>query len=329
MIAGSEGLGKIILHPAFIVNVAECQRGKADDGVHGGADVVGHIGKEGALGAVGSLGGGNGIRKRLIYLFVGGAVGHDKDVFGPALHLAAYGDVMEPAALFGFQMLKLEIPFPLLSAEKPIQKVFAVLRGAQLVQSKGILSDFFPRDAQQTLNVRADIIHLGGLCVQHQENVIHVQRELLEQFIPVQELGVLLAQCGMASAHNEQNSQHRKTCGDARYDLHCMEPQLIQIGIDDLGRHKPHHRPALDSSTLVNQIIADVAQYDLHISAAALCKGIGQIKDLRLGKVGMVAQHRNEVVDRFRAVYGIVDDHPPIRVDDIVAGIALKGRVVQ
>ena len=108
-----------------------------------------------------------------------------------------------------------------------------------------------------------------------------------------------------------------------------MEPQLIQIGIDDLGRHKPHHRPALDSSTLVNQIIADVAQFDLHVSAAALCKGIGQIQDLRLGKIGMVAQHRNEVVNGLLAVYRIVDDHPPIRVDDIVAGIALKGRAVQ
>ena len=279
--------------------------------------------------AVSSLGGGNGIRKRLIHLFVGGAVGHDKDVFGPALHLAAYGDVMEPAALFGFQMLKLEIPFPLLPAEKPIQEVFALLRGAQLVQSEGVLPNFSPRDAQQPLNVRADIIHLGGLCVQHQENVVHVQRELLEQFIPVQELGVLLTQCGMASAHNEQNDQHRKTCGDARYDLYRMEPQLIQIGIDNADRHKPHHRPALDSSTLVNQIIADVAQFDLHVSAAALCKGIGQIQDLRLGKIGMVAQHRNEIVNGLLAVYRIVDDHPPIRVDDIVAGIALKGRAVQ
>ena len=167
---------------------------------------------------------------------------------------------MEPAALFGFQMLKLEIPFPLLSAEKPIQKVFAVLRGAQLVQSKGILPDFFPRDAQQTLNVRADIIHLGGLCVQHQENVVHVQRELLEQFIPVQELGVLLAQCSMASAHNEQNGQRGKAKDDARHDLHRMEPQLIQIGIDDADRDKSQHRPALDRRVLVDQIITGIAQ---------------------------------------------------------------------
>ena len=43
----------------------------------------------------------------------------------------------------------------------------------------------------------------------------------------------------------------------------------------------------------------------------------------------MVAQHRNEIINGLLAVYRIVDDHPPIRVDDIVAGIALKGRAVQ
>ena len=41
MVAGCKGLGKIILHPVCIVNIAERQRSKADDGVHGGADIVG------------------------------------------------------------------------------------------------------------------------------------------------------------------------------------------------------------------------------------------------------------------------------------------------
>ena len=43
----------------------------------------------------------------------------------------------------------------------------------------------------------------------------------------------------------------------------------------------------------------------------------------------MVAQHRNEIVNGLLAVYRTVDDHPPVLVDDIVAGIALKGRAVQ
>ena len=332
MIAGSEGLGKIILHPVFIVNVAECQRGKADDGVHGGADVVGHIGKEGAFGAVGSLGRCNGIRKCLIHLPVGGAVGQDKDILGPALYLAAHGDVMEPAPLFGLPMLKLEIPFALLPAEQSFQKVLVAIRvilRVQRCQSTGILPHFFPRDAQQPFDVGADIIHLGGLCVQHQENVVHIQRKLLEQLVPVQDFSVLPAQGRMASAQDQQDDQHSKAKGDARHDLHRVEPQLIQTGIDDADRHKPHHRPALDRCALIDQIITGVAQFDLQVSAAAMRKIIRKGKNLFLGKVGMVAQHRNEVVNDFLAVYGIVNHHPSIRVDHIVAGIALKSRAVQ
>ena len=332
MVTGCKGLGKIILHPLGIVNIADCQRSKADDGVHGGADIVGHIGKEGALGAVGGLGSGNGIGKRLIHLLVGGAVGHDKDILGSALHLAAHGDDVEPAALLGLPMLKLEIPFALLPAEQPFQIVFVALRETirvQRCQNTGILPDFSPRDSQQPLNVRADIIRLGGLGVQHQENVVHVQRELLEQLVPVRDLGILPAQGCMASAHDEQNDQQRKTCNDARHDLHRMEPQLVQTGIDDLGRHKPHHRPVLDRCALVDQIIAGVAQLYPQVSSAALRKGIGQLRDLFLGKIGIAAQHCNKVVNGLLAVYGVVDDHPPVRVDDIVAGIALKGRAVQ
>ena len=99
MIAGSEGLGKIILHPVFIVNVAECQRGKpmmAFMGVRMSWDI---LERKVPFGAVGSLGRCNGIRKCLIHLPVGGAVGQDKDILGPALYLAAHGDVMEPAPL--------------------------------------------------------------------------------------------------------------------------------------------------------------------------------------------------------------------------------------
>ena len=100
-----------------------------------------------------------------------------------------------------------------------------------------ILPHFFPRDAQQPFDVGADIIHLGGPCVQHQENVVHVQRKLLEQLVPVQDLSVLPAQGRMASAQDQQDDQHSKAKGDARHDLHRVEPQLIQTGIDDADRN--------------------------------------------------------------------------------------------
>ena len=53
MVAGCKGLAKIILHPVCIVNIAERQRGKADDGVHGGADIVGHMGEKLTFGLIG------------------------------------------------------------------------------------------------------------------------------------------------------------------------------------------------------------------------------------------------------------------------------------
>ena len=52
MVAGSKGLGQIILHPLLVVDIADRQCGKADDGVHGGADIVAHIEQELPLGTV-------------------------------------------------------------------------------------------------------------------------------------------------------------------------------------------------------------------------------------------------------------------------------------
>ena len=49
MVAGGKNLPQIIPHPLRVVDVAQRQCGKADNGIHGGADVVGHIGKEGAF----------------------------------------------------------------------------------------------------------------------------------------------------------------------------------------------------------------------------------------------------------------------------------------
>ena len=226
----------------------------------------------------------------------------------------------------------LKIPFALSPAAKPIQTDFVVFRGvfrAQLIQNMDVLPDFPFRHAQQTLNVRADVIHFGGLCVQHQEDVVHVQRELLEQLVPVQDLGVLPAQRIVVLAQEEQDDRRCKAEGDACHDLHRPEPELVQIGIDDLDRDKAQHRPALDGCALVDQIITGVTQLYFHVSAAALLKRIREGKDLLLRKVGVVAQHRDKVVDRFCGVYRIVDDHPPVRVDHIVAGAPLKSRIVQ
>ena len=56
MVAGGEHLLQTVLHLLLVVDMAHGDGGKADDRVHRGADIMGHIGQEGGLGAVGVLG---------------------------------------------------------------------------------------------------------------------------------------------------------------------------------------------------------------------------------------------------------------------------------
>ena len=74
MVAGGKDLVQIVPHPFLILHIAGCQCGKSDNGVHGRADIMRHIGEECALGTVGGLRSANRLRKRLIDLFIGSPV---------------------------------------------------------------------------------------------------------------------------------------------------------------------------------------------------------------------------------------------------------------
>ena len=56
MVAGGNDLLQIVLHQLPVVDVGQCQGSEPDDGVHGGANVVGHAVEESGLGIVGILG---------------------------------------------------------------------------------------------------------------------------------------------------------------------------------------------------------------------------------------------------------------------------------
>ena len=56
MAAGRHDLRQIPAHLLLVVDVGRRQRGKADDGVHRGADIMRHVVQKGRLGAVGVLG---------------------------------------------------------------------------------------------------------------------------------------------------------------------------------------------------------------------------------------------------------------------------------
>ena len=183
MAARGEGLGQIVPDPFGVADVADRKGGEADDGVHRGADVVRHIGQEVALCAAGGLGGRDRVRKRLIDLSVGRAVGQHEDILGPACRLGAHGDDMEPAALAGRLMDIIHVPFALLAALHPLEEVLVAVGGVRVVQQlqhMDVLPHLFERHAEQTLDVRADIVRVRGLAVQHEENVVDAVREPVE-----------------------------------------------------------------------------------------------------------------------------------------------------
>ena len=301
--AGGKYLGKVFLHAVPVVQMADRQRGKADDGIHRGADVVGHIGKEGALGAVGVFGGGHGIRERLVRLPVGGAVRQNQNVLGLALDLAAHGNHMEPAMLPGFLMDKLRVPFALVAAGKPFQIIFGAageIRRVQQGQRADIFAHALHRQAQQPFYVRADIIRPVLLGIQQQENVVHVLGQLLEQHIPVQNRGVLAAQLGAAPVHDHQKDHCRNRQFNEGYDLHRAPPKLVHGGIDGIPRDKAHQDPVLDAGAFVDHIVSCAVQRHLAVSGDALRKVVRKLLYLRLGKVGILLQYRYKIVNGFR-----------------------------
>ena len=115
------------------------------------------------------------------------------------------------------------IPFFLLVDMDLFQIV--LLRGLrllrmQLFQDANILADLICRNAQQLFRIRADIIRMIGFRVQHQEHVIHVHGQLLEQLVSVKDLRVLFLKTlpaplydqvyeeGGNTGHNRTHNEH-------------------------------------------------------------------------------------------------------------------------
>ena len=97
--------------PFRLVQLVFHQGSNADDGVHGGADVVGHIGEEVRLGFAGLFGyfqcGFHSQRG----LVLARAVGHIHDALSCALHIIEEAGHMEIARLTGLLIDKFTFPF--------------------------------------------------------------------------------------------------------------------------------------------------------------------------------------------------------------------------
>ena len=125
----------------------------------------------------------------------------------------------------------------------------------QVFQHLNILPYRLLRKAQQPLNVRADIIHPGRLCVQHHEHIVHIQRELCKQLLPVEKLSIFPAQLDMAFLQDQQDGQQRKADHKDRYDQHSSGLQRIHAGVYDVSRDKAHQHPILHIDAYIGQVI--------------------------------------------------------------------------
>ena len=238
---------------------------------------------------------------------------------------------MEPAPLPRFLMDIFHIPFALFAAGKPCQIVFGEFRDILRVQRGqriNIVAHALLRQTQQPFHIRTDIICLVGFGIQHQENIVHVLGQLPEQLLAVQNFGIFAPQLAAASAHNQQNDHERKTACNAHNNLYRAQPKLIHAGINDIHGDKPRQDPVLDACAFVHQIVFCAAQRYLTVSADTVCKVIGKVLHLRLGKAGILAQHRKQVINGLLALCDIFNHDLPVRVDDIGAGRSAERRIV-
>ncbi len=68
VVAGGHDFLEVLLHLFPVVDMGAGQGGKANDGVHGSPDVVGHVGEENALGLAGPVGLGQGVLQEILLL---------------------------------------------------------------------------------------------------------------------------------------------------------------------------------------------------------------------------------------------------------------------
>ena len=237
---------------------------------------------------------------------------------------------MEPAPFPRLLMDIFHIPFALLAAGESRQMVFGRVDGILRVQ-RGQRIDVFThallRQTQQAFHVRANIICLVGFCIQHQKDVVHVLGQLPEQLFAVQDFGILTAQLDAAPVNNQQNGHERKAACNAHDILDRSLPKLIHTGIDDIHGDKFYQDPVLDACTFVRQIVSCAAQRYLIVSAGAFCKIVGKALHLRLGEVGMLAQHCKQVIDVLLALRDLFDHDLSIWVDGIDVGSSAERRI--
>ena len=306
--------------------------GKADDGVHGGADVVGHIVEEGGFCPVGVLGGVYRVRQLLIDPLVPGAVGQIQDDFLLPLDLGAEYHHPEPQLRAGSAVDILPIPLPLLAglnSRDLLQDMNGVLGADQLLEGVDVPQHLPLRQAHQLLNVGADVLHPQIPGIHHQEHIVHVDGQGGEQLIPGQQLGILSLQLQPVPLDHVQHRNDRQSDSDAAHHQQGGGLELVHAGVDHARGHDAQHDPVLEIRGLIDQVIVPALQGKFQIAGSALHEVQPQSLQLLVGEAAGFLQKGEDVAHAAHILAAVVHHHPAVGQYGEGAGPAAEGGDLQ
>ena len=306
--------------------------GKADDGVHGRADVMGHVVQENGLGAVGIFRRMHRVLQLLVDFLVAGAVGHIQDVLFLPLNVAAEGNHVEPAHLARDLMGVFAVKLQLLAGEdvgQSIQHQGPVVAADEMLDDVHLLAHLRLGDAQQLFNIGAGVIHPQIPGVQHQEHIVHVGGQLGEQFVPGQQFLVLLLQLQAVLLDNQQNQHHGQGDGNGGYHQHGGGLQPVHAGVDHLGGHHAQHHPVLEIGGFIHQVIGLAIKIKHRRAGVACPEVLLQGKELFLGCAFGLLQQGKNIVGVLYFTVCVVHHHTPVWQHREGAGLTAEGGHLQ
>ncbi len=239
---GGLDLAGVVAHEVGVAGVAEEERGQAHDGVHGGADVVAHVGQERALGLVGHLGHGEGLPQHLLVAALPGAVGQHRHAATAAVDLHVVEAVGEPEGLAGGPVVAQALAHHG-AAVVERRRVHGPL-GVLELEHGAVGTHLVGPHAQDPAHVGAHVVHPHGVAAQHEEDLVGGAGQHREELLAGPGLGAL-------GPHGAGEPEGRKPEEGGRPHDEDHEEQHHRRGADDgvallhddvVGDHR-HHGP--------------------------------------------------------------------------------------
>ena len=326
VLAGGGDLAVVVAHVGGVVGLAVDERGEAQDGVHGRADVVAHGGEERAFGAVGVLGGGGGALEAGADLVVGGDVGEREDGLlalgehhGPRRHA-------QPLRAAQRRVVRLEFPGARLIAGAGVHDgghVGVGLVGRQLVGDEEVAG----RNAEDVLGVFEDGLDQALLAVDDEDGGVDVGADGRVHALDV----LLVAMLAAAPVHHESHhGRRRQGHGHGKHGHHLVgdADDLGAVGFHHRKRQDGHERPAalgVDGG-VENELVGAVEGHD---EAARGVGGDAGEQRCDLGRVSVVVDEGGQAaLDRLVGAAVGVEHNGAGGVDDEGgAGAGIGGAV--